>query len=316
MYKYNIYYNPPPPPKLAIASFEKKTKRNSLSSPKTSARRRKSIVKKEISTTEITKRRNSVKRRPSLKKKPVQYMVSGIEGENEVEIENSSVRAAIQDGLQSMPATQEKRRGRGSISLSTPEEVAKIAAEAATHIGKKKDGKSESESEIYDTASQALAEEKGWGDNDDGDKEAEEEKDSIAPLKSTAPTLSTATAPPPPPPPLPPPPGGAAKEEQEEEEEKEKEKEEKRTCWLDMYDKEAIRLFLLDGETGTQDEKRGGFGKTPGALPDILHSYYGVCGLALIGNEQDGVLPLDATLSISERSRARLRVVQEKRGWL
>jgi len=108
--------------------------------------------------------------------------------------------------------------------------------------------------------------------------------------------------------------GGSSVEE--EEKEKEKEKEEKRTCWLDMYDKEAIRLFLLDGETGTQDEKRGGFGKTPGALPDILHSYYGVCGLALIGNEQDGVLPLDATLSISERSRARLRVVQEKRGWL
>ena len=86
--------------------------------------------------------------------------------------------------------------------------------------------------------------------------------------------------------------------------------------WLEMYDSKAIRYFLLDEDTGTQDTKRGGFGKIPGAMPDILHSYYGVCGLALIGNVEDGVLALDATLSISERSRNRLKVIQETHGWL
>lgn len=86
--------------------------------------------------------------------------------------------------------------------------------------------------------------------------------------------------------------------------------------WLEMYDSKAIRYFLLDEDTGTQDTKRGGFGKIPDAMPDILHSYYGVCGLALIGNVEDGVLALDATLSISERSRNRLKVIQETHGWL
>ena len=88
------------------------------------------------------------------------------------------------------------------------------------------------------------------------------------------------------------------------------------TSWLEMYDRDAIRSFLLDTEIGTHDTKRGGFGKTPGAMPDVLHSYYGVCGLALIGNKDDAVLPLDATLSISERSRRRLKEIQKKRGWL
>jgi geranylgeranyl transferase type-1 subunit beta len=86
--------------------------------------------------------------------------------------------------------------------------------------------------------------------------------------------------------------------------------------WLEMFDRDAIRFFLLDKETGTQDCIRGGFGKHPNALPDILHSYYGVCGLALIGNKDDSVLPLDASLSISQRSRDRLKDVQKMRGWI
>ena len=86
--------------------------------------------------------------------------------------------------------------------------------------------------------------------------------------------------------------------------------------WLDMFDRDAIRFFLLDENVGTQDCKRGGFGKAPGDLPDVLHSYYGVCGLALIGDTKDGVLALDASLSISQRSRDRLKEIQQVRGWI
>ena len=85
--------------------------------------------------------------------------------------------------------------------------------------------------------------------------------------------------------------------------------------WLDMYNKDAIRKFLLDKDTGTHDHLRGGFGKIPGTLPDVLHSYYGICGLALIGHEQDAILPLDASLGISQRARSWLKEVQVRRGW-
>ena len=77
------------------------------------------------------------------------------------------------------------------------------------------------------------------------------------------------------------------------------------SSWLAMVDREAIRGYLL-AENGTHDRRRGGFGKVQGATPDILHSYYGVCGLALIGNAADGLRPLDASLSISQRARAHL----------
>lgn len=86
--------------------------------------------------------------------------------------------------------------------------------------------------------------------------------------------------------------------------------------WLGMYDADAIRSFLLDKDSGTHDHLRGGFGKISGALPDVLHSYYGVCGLALIGREEDAILPLDASLSISQRARSWLKEVQVRRGWV
>ena len=73
---------------------------------------------------------------------------------------------------------------------------------------------------------------------------------------------------------------------------------------------------IINNREGAQDCKRGGFGKAPGDLPDVLHSYYGVCGLALIGDTKDGVLALDASLSISQRSRDRLKEIQQVRGWI
>jgi len=38
--------------------------------------------------------------------------------------------------------------------------------------------------------------------------------------------------------------------------------------------------------------------------------------LALIGDTKDGVLALDASLSISQRSRDRLKEIQQVRGWI
>ena len=62
----------------------------------------------------------------------------------------------------------------------------------------------------------------------------------------------------------------------------------------------AVRLeeYLLHPETGTQDRRIGGFRKTPEeSFADLLHSYFGVCGLALV--EHSGVKPLDASLGVA-----------------
>ena len=85
--------------------------------------------------------------------------------------------------------------------------------------------------------------------------------------------------------------------------------------WLDLYDAKSIRRYLLSECSGTHDHLRGGFGKIPGALPDVLHSYYGVCGLSLVGNAEDAILPLDASLSISQRARSWLKEIHLRRSW-
>lgn len=65
---------------------------------------------------------------------------------------------------------------------------------------------------------------------------------------------------------------------------------------------------MLDGYQYTQprlnrcfnlscQHKLGGFGKDQGAYPDLLHAYFGVCGLALCG--LDGLQPIDVTLGLS-----------------
>ena len=55
----------------------------------------------------------------------------------------------------------------------------------------------------------------------------------------------------------------------------------------------------------TQQPMYGGFGKTPGDLPDLLHAYFGVAGLALLG--EAGVARMDPALNLSERAAAHLR---------
>ncbi len=46
--------------------------------------------------------------------------------------------------------------------------------------------------------------------------------------------------------------------------------------------------------------RKGGFGKFVGCHPDVLHSYYSLCGLSLIG--ASGVAPLDPCLGMSQRA--------------
>ena len=65
--------------------------------------------------------------------------------------------------------------------------------------------------------------------------------------------------------------------------------------WLDMMDKDSLREFLL---RGTQT-KMGGFSKVPGIYPDVLHSYFGLCGLSLIGSSEDGVQPISAMFGMA-----------------
>ncbi|CAB4016161.1 Geranylgeranyl transferase type-1 subunit beta [Paramuricea clavata] len=59
---------------------------------------------------------------------------------------------------------------------------------------------------------------------------------------------------------------------------------------------ESNREFLMS----TQAQSVGGFSKWPDSHPDALHSYFGVCGLALMN--EPGVLPVYAPLNISERA--------------
>jgi len=47
-------------------------------------------------------------------------------------------------------------------------------------------------------------------------------------------------------------------------------------------------------------KKIGGFAKSPDAYPDVLHTYYSLCGLSLIG--EIGLLELHCGLGISQRA--------------
>ena len=61
-------------------------------------------------------------------------------------------------------------------------------------------------------------------------------------------------------------------------------------------DTKLLRAFLME----TQNREVGGFGKTRDDMPDILHSYFGIAGLALLG--EPGVLPIVPKLNVSARA--------------
>jgi len=65
---------------------------------------------------------------------------------------------------------------------------------------------------------------------------------------------------------------------------------------FDLIDFERNKTFVLS----TQDEIVGGFGKWPQVIPDIMHSYMGMCGLALM-NDFD-LLEVNPTLNITNRA--------------
>ncbi|MCO5594892.1 hypothetical protein L7F22_048927 [Adiantum nelumboides] len=50
-------------------------------------------------------------------------------------------------------------------------------------------------------------------------------------------------------------------------------------------------------------DKYGGFSKWPGELPDLLHTYYGLCGLSLLGNSNMKQLCCKLGMSIEAADR-------------
>lgn len=68
-----------------------------------------------------------------------------------------------------------------------------------------------------------------------------------------------------------------------------------------LWNNEALQRYLLQK---TQHPALGGFGKFPGDLPDLYHSYMGLAALGLTGVE--GLKSVDGTMCISEEASARL----------
>ena len=61
-------------------------------------------------------------------------------------------------------------------------------------------------------------------------------------------------------------------------------------------DTSSTRRFLLN--RCQFNSKVGGFSKLPGGYPDILHSFYSVCWLAMAGQPEDELKQLDAKLGL------------------
>ena len=74
---------------------------------------------------------------------------------------------------------------------------------------------------------------------------------------------------------------------------------------LEMCDKESSRQFVLS----TQDPVTGGLAKWPDTQTDPLHTYLGLSGLGIQG--EDGVLEVDPALNISKRTKQWLEKIQQ-----
>lgn len=68
-----------------------------------------------------------------------------------------------------------------------------------------------------------------------------------------------------------------------------------------LCDQDAVKRYLLGK---TQHDVLGGFGKFPGDLPDLYHSYLGLAAVSLAGSDQ--VKALDGGMCLSKEARARL----------
>ncbi|XP_014771199.1 geranylgeranyl transferase type-1 subunit beta [Octopus bimaculoides] len=67
------------------------------------------------------------------------------------------------------------------------------------------------------------------------------------------------------------------------------------------------RLYMMD----TQKEAIGGFAKWPNQSPDLLHSYFGVCGLSLMGEKS--TKEMDPALNLSQRASQHLADLHKKK---
>jgi geranylgeranyl transferase type-1 subunit beta len=74
---------------------------------------------------------------------------------------------------------------------------------------------------------------------------------------------------------------------------------------LEMCDKESSRQFVLS----TQDPVTGGLAKWPDTQTDPLHTYLGLSGLGIQG--EDGVLAVDPALNMSKRTKHWLEKLQQ-----
>ncbi|GAB6024029.1 Geranylgeranyl transferase type-1 subunit beta [Chamberlinius hualienensis] len=75
---------------------------------------------------------------------------------------------------------------------------------------------------------------------------------------------------------------------------------------FDLVDKKQNREFILS----TQNSMTGGLAKFPDIVPDPLHTYTGLGGLALMSD--DGLNPINAALNITERASEHLLKIHQK----
>ncbi|CAK3841731.1 related to geranylgeranyltransferase Type I, beta subunit [Lecanosticta acicola] len=75
----------------------------------------------------------------------------------------------------------------------------------------------------------------------------------------------------------------------------------------DLFCKARLRRYLL---VSTQHAALGGFGKFPGDLPDLYHSYLGLASLGLIAH--DDVKEVDATMCMSKEASGRLSAIWKR----
>ncbi|GAM82570.1 hypothetical protein ANO11243_005520 [Dothideomycetidae sp. 11243] len=71
----------------------------------------------------------------------------------------------------------------------------------------------------------------------------------------------------------------------------------------------SLRKWLLER---TAHPALGGFGKIAGDLPDVYHGYLGLAILSMTEVKEDGLLPLDATMCISQRAKGRLQPLWQR----
>ncbi|KAG5493379.1 hypothetical protein GH5_02125 [Leishmania sp. Ghana 2012 LV757] len=77
-----------------------------------------------------------------------------------------------------------------------------------------------------------------------------------------------------------------------------------RTSWID---REALFRYILS----CQDTQDGGFSDKPGNQPDVYHTFFGLCGLSLLGYEGYKLNPINPVYALSYDVLDRLKIAAE-----